>query len=238
MGPYNSLNLGYTTSDYKQKVLKNRIKFLEALNADVFGGIQAGQVHGSEIKIVRSKISESGILVPGDCLSDTDGLITDKIGLLLAGTFADCVPLYFYDPEKKVVAITHAGWKGTKENIASKTVKILSKEKESKLENIKVIIGPSIGRCCYEVGDEVYEEFKAFDFYNEIFSKGGKKYKLDLWLTNKIQLEQAGIRPENVLVSEICSGCYNDFLFSYRKEKGETGRMMGAIMLNSEKNAF
>ena len=232
LSPYNSLNLSYLSGDEYKNVLKNRISFLEALNIDVFAGVLAGQVHGDRIEVVRKKNSEFGILLPGVNIENTDGLITASKNLPLVGTFADCVPLFFYDNVKKVVAISHAGWRGTKQNIAKKTIDNIIKETGGKAGDIKVIIGPSIGSCCYEVGTELYDVFKDYSFHANICRVKNQRLYLDLWLANRIQLEEAGVLSENILVSKICTHCNNDFFFSYRKEKGNTGRMMGLIMLS------
>lgn len=233
--PFNSLNLSYSTGDDRIDVLKNRIKFLEGIGASVFNGVIGGQVHGNHVELINKEDFSKNLemLLPDSYLPKTDGFITSFKNLPLGGTFADCVPLFFFEEYNKVIAVAHAGWKGTRLNIAKETIeKMKLLQSNFKLENLKVVIGPSIGSCCYEVGKEVYDEFEKHPFQEEIFSKKSKySYYLDLWRGNFLQLTGCGVRPEKILVSEICTSCNSELFFSHRKEKGITGRMMGVIML-------
>ena len=158
-----------------------------------------------------------------------DGLITDVPGLVLATFYADCVPLYFADPIRKAVGLSHSGWRGTVAKIGAKFVAYIQREYGSKPENIIAAIGPSICRSCYEVGEEVAEEFKQVFLPEEIplimDDKGNGKYQLDLWKANELILTQAGIRKENLDITDICTCCNSDKLFSHRASHGKRGNL-------------
>lgn len=168
-------------------------------------------------------------------LEDTvkaDGIVTNMKDLVIITFHADCVPVTFLDKCKNVIAVTHAGWKGTLENISGNTVEKMVENYNSKKEDIIVGIGPSIGSCCYEVGKEVHEKFsKKYNFVNNIFKTVNNKIYLDLWKTNEIQLMNKGILRENIHISNLCTSCNNSMFYSYRKEKGTNNRMASVMKL-------
>jgi YfiH family protein len=148
-------------------------------------------------------------------------------------TFADCVPIFFADVTKRVVGIGHAGWKGTKLKIGKKIVQTMADAFGSRADEIIAAIGPSIGKCCYEVDNVVAGQFDK-DFKNTstfIFPKGKSKYKLDLWEANRIVLNEAGVLNKNIIISNLCTGCNLDLFYSHRRENGNTGRMGAIIQL-------
>lgn len=187
------------------------------------------QVHGTNIVYVndmdyyRRINKEEGI----------DGLITDKPNVLLVTYYADCVPLFFLDPKEKVVALAHAGWRGTLNNIGGKMVSTMIDNFNSDPFNILVGIAPSIGPCCYEVGKDVVDEFKEKKWYLEDIFKYGinGKYYLNLWKANENILLSNGIPKENITISEICTSCNVGKFYSYRREKETQNRMVAAIKL-------
>ena len=185
----------------------------------------ASQVHGRDIGIIKDQDPKE---IRGKKL---DGLITNKPGIALVTYHADCVPLYFYDRGKKVIGLAHAGWKGSLNNIGGAMIDIFKEEYASETKDILVAIGPSIGQANYEIGPDVEELFRsshknAEDF---ILLKDGKIY-LDLWETNKSNLIGAGIREENIILTEFCTATNLDILYSYRLE-ATRDRMLAAIYL-------
>jgi YfiH family protein len=195
--------------------------------------IVANQTHSDNIKLITKKETKGWESV-SNAIEDCDALITNLKGVVLSVLTADCVPVLLYDKQKGVVAAVHAGWKGTKAQIVSKTVQKMKESYGCDPENIIAGIAPSIGRCCYEVGEDVAGHF--FDIL-EGFDTKGEKYMLDLPFINKQQLLNAGIPEENIEMSHTCTACDVERFFSYRKEQGCSGRFMSMIgMKNSNEN--
>jgi len=221
-------SLALHTGEDMTAVLGNRKKLLSLLNTDNnLNFIIANQTHSDHIEII-SKVETKGWKGVEDAVSDCDALITNQKGVMLAILTADCVPVLLYDKEKEIVAAIHAGWKGTKAGIAAKTVEKMISVYDSDPENIIAGIAPSIGHCCYEVGQDVAEHFFATP---EGFTQKGEKFMLDLPLINKQQLLDMGLKDENIEMSHICTACEVDRFFSYRKEQGCSGRFMSMIGL-------
>ena len=179
------------------------------------------QVHDKEIRIVEQAS-------PNDILS-YDGLMTNCSEKLLVTCYADCVPLLFYDPEKNVVASVHSGWKGTVKKIGAEAVKRMREIYGSNPGDILVGIGPSIGPCCFEVGEEVYKEFELKIPVGAFQDDG--KYFVDLWNSNIEILLSAGVRRENIECKGICTCCHHEKYYSYRSGDKESGRFAAFIML-------
>lgn len=163
--------------------------------------------------------------------NNTDGLITNQPNIALALNFADCVPVIFYDPIKKIIACAHAGWRGTAEKIVVKTVDKMVKHFNSNPRDIIALIGPAIGKCCYGVQDDVLNKLiQTVDTSERCFVYD--KNNTDLKLVNKFQLLASGV--EKIDLCEDCTCCRNELFFSYRKEKGNTARHSAVIMLKGE----
>ncbi len=231
-GVYNSLNLGLKTEDSENNVRKNIEKFTLAVGVDKENLVISDQVHSDIIKVVNNGDKGKGYIKERD-YSGIDGLVTNVKGIPLMTIFADCVPIFFVDPTKKVIAVSHAGWKGTRLKIGKKTVEVMMHEYESDPQDIIAVIGPSIGECCYEVDQRLINEFNNsfIDTSKFVFPKQEYKYQLNLWNANRIALEEAGLLSENIIISSLCTGCNLDLFYSYRKEKGNTGRMGAIIQL-------
>ena len=167
--------------------------------------------------------------------SDVDGLITDRRDLMLVTYFADCVPLYFLDPDRKVIALSHSGWKGTAARMGEVTVKGMKSEFGCEPRDILAAIGPSICKDCYEVDQVVYNGFAgtfSAEELQRIFTPGRPgRYQLDLWLANRLILEQAGVRPDHIETAELCTACHSDVLFSHRATGGKRGLMCAFLAL-------
>lgn len=233
-GAFSSLNLALHNGDDRKTVVLNRRVYGGALGMPASAFVTAKQTHGTNILCVDPSYAGRGAFAYGDAIDDTDALITDVPGLPLLMFFADCVPVLIADPVKRVVAVSHAGWKGTVGKIAQKTVLAMKDRYGSSSADCLIGIGPSIGVCCYEVGEEVAEMFcEAFPTDSESLLQGGKdgKWKLDLWRANKIQLEEIGVPPSNIEVSAVCTACNSGLFFSYRADHGKTGRIAAAISL-------
>jgi len=188
---------------------------------------RARQVHGKNVILINNQENKTIINM------EADGLITDVPGTALCTFHADCVPIYFYDNVKKVIGIAHAGWKGTLNNIVEVVVDKMVKYYRTDLDDIFAAIGPSIGVCCYEIGEDVEKLFMDRFSDDSIFVKRDDKTYLNLWRANTINLLNAGINFNNIYHSDFCTSCHIDTLYSYRREKGTKNRMIAAIMLKN-----
>jgi len=180
------------------------------------------QVHGASVRRIKSSadIAENG--------KEADGLVTSLKQVPLLIFTADCVPIVFYDKKQGVIALAHAGWRGTYGNIAREIVEIMVKEYNCQLGDIKTIIGPSISKEKYEVSEDLIEKFASLKVDN-YYEKIGDSYYLDLWTINKGLLEQAGILKENIEVTSICTVKENDKFFSYRLDN-QTAKRIGTLI--------
>jgi len=228
--PY-AFSLALHTGEDVENIVANREILSTLLGADKdLHFIVAKQTHSDNIRIIRKKESK-GWEQLDDAIENCDALITDVEGVVLSILTADCVPVLLYDHDKKVVAAVHAGWKGTKAQIVSKTVQKMREVYGSDPKDIIAGIAPSIGSCCYEVGKDVAEHF--FDTPKGFNSKG-EKYMLDLPYINQQQLLDAGLKAEHIEMSHVCTACEVEQFFSYRKEQGCSGRFMSMIGMKKE----
>ena len=229
--PFATLNVGMHVEDDEDAVYKNRTIVAETLGLSIERWVCVHQVHGVHIEKVTKAHAGKGVRTYDTALPHTDGLYTNERQLTLALCFADCVPLYFFAPNKQLIGVAHAGWKGTVHNIAGQMVKRWEEEGVAP-QHIHVVIGPSIGRCCYVVDDRVITFVqKALancspSLYNET-SRG--QYALDLKEMNKQLLQQAGVPIQQIAVSSYCTSCERSLFFSHRRDGGKTGRMMALI---------
>ncbi len=162
-----------------------------------------------------------------------DAHITNNIGIALGVVTADCVPVIIVDKAKRVVAAVHAGWRGTAKRIVQKTIKDMADYFGSKPENMVAGIGPAIGQCCYEVDDKVIGPMKKEFGYLERFSikKNENKWHIDLQLINREQLIETGLKLDNINLISLCTSCYPDMFYSYRRDGTGAGRMMAVVMI-------
>ena len=225
IAPYN-FSLALHTKEEPSQILQNRNSLKEKFPNMNF--VVANQTHSSNIYIVTKK-EEIGWQKVEDAIENCDALITNLSNVMLTILTADCVPILLLDPKQKVVSAIHAGWKGTKEEIVFKTVKKMQEKFNSNPSDIIAGVAPSIGKCCYEVDWNVAQHFENIEnAYKEV----DKKYMLDLPHINKTQLLKAGVKEENIELSNICTACNVEHYFSYRKENGCSGRFMSMIGLS------
>ena len=232
-GKFASMNMSFSNGDSPRSVRKNYDILFNALGLDPEKAVLSHQTHTNNIRIVKEKDIGKGIVIHRD-YDNVDGLITNLKGVTLVTQFADCVPLLFYDPVKEVIASSHAGWRGTVKEIGKKTVEKMKKHFGCDPSDIKVAIGPSIGSCCYEVDGPVYEAFTdlGFMFVNAVFTKKENgKYMLDLWNANRMILESAGIKRENICITDLCTCCNSQFFHSHRASGGNRGNLAAVIAL-------
>lgn len=231
-GIFSSMNLSFTRGDEPEAVKENYRRIAEILQCSPEDFVCADQTHTTNIRRVTWQDRGKGVSREKD-YRDVDGLITDVPGIVLVTFFADCVPLYFVDEKKRAVGLAHSGYKGTRNRMGRHMVEAMCQEFGSHREDIKAVIGPSICVNCYEVGAEVAKEFaEEFPEAAARILKPGKqpgKYQLDLWETNVHILLTAGIRQENLMVTDICTCCNPQELFSHRASGGKRGNL-GAFL--------
>ena len=221
------LNMALHVGDTKEKVLANREKVAETLAFDLARATTCAQVHGNNIVAVTENLIGKGAFDYKDTIPDTDGLVTDLPRVPLMLFFADCVPVMLIDTKSKATALVHAGWRGAVGNIAAKGARLLHDKYGTEMKNIMAAIGPSIGPCCYEVDKNVWD--KAEEFHACFVSGRVNHWLLDLWQVNRVQLERLGIPAKNILCANCCTMDNTDEYFSYRAEKGKTGRLAAII---------
>ncbi|BBF42212.1 hypothetical protein lbkm_0894 [Lachnospiraceae bacterium KM106-2] len=230
---FTSLNLSFYRGDEEASVATNYDRILKSMGLEETKVIFSDQVHDT---IVHHVTKED---IPTKkyerILKGIDGLITNEPGLTLCTSYADCVPLYFVDPVKKAIGLSHSGWKGTVGKIGAKTVKAMCETFGSKESDIIAVIGPSICFDCYEISEDVAKQFmKAFreeDHDKILWYKGNGKYHLDLWLANELILQEAGVKKENISNSNICTCCNSTLFYSHRASQGKRGNLAAFLAL-------
>jgi len=232
-GVCSSLNLSFSRGDDPKAVMENYRRVAETFGKTVDDFVCTDQTHTTNV--LRVGKAEKGYGVTREKpYTDVDGLITNEPGVILSTFYADCVPLYFVDPVNKAIGLSHSGWRGTVGRMGQKTLEAMRDAFGTKPEDVYAAIGPSICQECYEISEDVamhfYEEFQGHG--DEILiNKGNGKYQLDLWKTNEIVLLEAGILPEHLAVTNICTCCNNEILFSHRASHGKRGNLAAFLML-------
>lgn len=218
-GSFASLNLGLHVGDEADCVIENRNRAATALGFRIGRMVCAQQVHGGSVAVVTGRDVGRGAEKYPDALSGTDALITVETGVLLTLFFADCVPVFLADTEKQVVAVVHAGWRGAVAGVVENTVTAMAEEFGSQPTCLRAAVGPGIGACCFEVGEEVAHQFPGY------VTRSDAGVRVDLPGAIAGQLRALGVPPDNIVVSTECTSCLPGIYFSHRRDGGRTGRM-------------
>lgn len=231
-GMFESMNFSYTRGDEPDAVDENYRRIAKVLGCEPGDIVCSDQTHTTNIRKVTVADKGKGVTEKKD-YTDVDGLVTNEPGIVLATFYADCVPLYFADPTKKVIGLAHSGWRGTVGRIGAKMIEMMQAEYGCDKKDIIVAIGPSICRDCYEVSEDVAEQF-LHEFGESVLTDGKEagKYQLDLWKANELVFLQAGIAPEHITVTDICTCCNDRLLFSHRASKGKRGNLGAFLKIN------
>ncbi|MCX7986583.1 MAG: peptidoglycan editing factor PgeF [Bacteroidales bacterium] len=230
--PYHELNLGYGTDDDPDTVTRNRFLLAEDLGIPLDWFVFPRQTHSSNVyKVVKSDRG-LGSLSRDTAIPDTDALITNERHICIVVQVADCVPILIFDPVERVIAVAHAGWRGTSNKIVSNTIQHMRHMFGCRSNNLIAAVGPSIHSCCYQVGEDVYEAFGHWNRDREsIFSFQNHKLMLNLPLANRLLLLHEGVPSENISISDFCTYCRAEYFYSSRHGKGQTGRFVAGMML-------
>lgn len=251
-GQFSTMNFSVKLGDQKENVVENYRRVASLLHGRVEDVTGTVQTHTTNIRTVteedRGKVAW---IAPN--YDDIDGLVTKERGIILAAYTADCVPIYFVDPVRKAIGLAHSGWRGTVANMAGKMVERMRDEFGTDPKDLIAAIGPSICQSCYEVDETVAKAFREAIGEDEkdrkeiqesrsypmqgkqglrqILEEGKEpgKYQLDLWLTNLILLKRAGVKLENIDVTDLCTAHNASLLFSHRASQGKRGNM-GAFL--------
>lgn len=229
---FKSLNLSFSCGDIQTSVMKNYDILCSALNLNKDKIVRTKQVHKNKITFV----SEKDILDKNfkeRVFKGSDGLITNIPGVILTTLHADCMALFMVDPVLKVVGLAHAGWRGTVSKIAKSLLETFINNYGSTPENIVCALGPGIGKCCFEVDDSTFKEFKKIgisDFEKCYISKENKYY-IDSIEVNKKILIESGVKSENIFKSDVCTSCNHELLFSHRASGGKRGNNLAFITI-------
>lgn len=252
-GIWSTMNLSFTRGDSDQAVQENFRRMAAAIGVSCDDMVFSDQIHTTNVRIVTEADRGNGITRPKHFF-ETDGMITNVPGIVLTTFYADCVPLYFVDPVNHAIGLTHSGWRGTAGRIGQKTVELMHDTYGTNPADIIAAIGPSICKDCYEISEDVAEQFrKAFlpeDYTQFLFpqtampdsllsapnnSSGSSKYQLDLWKANELILLNAGIHPPNLFITDLCT-CHNPkYLFSHRATQGKRGNLAAFLALKPNK---
>lgn len=233
-GIFTSMNLNFKRGDDPEDVMENYRRIAKALEVRVEDMVLSDQTHTTNVRVVTEADRGKGIIKPQD-YTDVDGMITNVPGLVLVTSYADCVPLYFVDPVKRVIGLSHSGWKGTVGHMGARTVEQMHSVFGCEPSDLVAAIGPSICQSCYEVSEDVADAFRqAFTPTQAeavLIDKGNGKYQLDLWKANWYVLTDSGLLPENIAVTDICTACRPDLLWSHRKTHGQRGGLSAFLQL-------
>ncbi len=232
-GIYESMNLSFTRGDDRTLVVENFNRIAHIFGTDTEHVVATCQKHHTNVARVTSKDGGNGITRPNQW-DDMDGIITNEPGVVLGTFFADCVPLLFVDPVHRAIGACHSGWRGTVARIGEVMVRRMQEEFGTDPADLICGIGPSICADCYEVSEDVAQEFRReFAGHEDEILRAGRPghAQLDLWAACRIGLEDAGVLREHISTTDICTCCNHDWMFSHRASNGQHGNFGGFIML-------
>jgi len=236
---FTSMNLSFVRGDDENKVMENFKRLASAKGWNIEDMVFSDQTHTTNVRVMLSDDRGKGILRARD-YTDVDGMVTNEPGLILSTFYADCVPLYFVDPVHKAIGLSHSGWKGTVGRIGRVTIETMSREYGTNPEDLVCAIGPSICQDCYEISYDVAARFmdEFPDNIDEILYEkapvlGERKFQLNLWRACEVVLMDAGVKPDNIHTTDICTCCNPELLFSHRASHGKRGNLGAFLCINN-----
>ena len=231
---FSTMNLSFTRGDNEADVRENFRRITSAIGVDCESLVFSQQTHTTNVRVVTEEDRGMGFTRKLE-YTDVDGLVTNIPGICLVTFYADCVPLYFVDPVKKAIGLSHSGWRGTVGKIGKVTIEAMQKEYGSDPKDIIAAVGPSICQDCYEVSEDVIEQFqknfKEADWPQLFYKKENEKYQLNLWKANELIFQEAGILSEHIAVTNVCTHCNSDVLYSHRTTGNQRGNLAAFLAL-------
>jgi polyphenol oxidase len=235
-GTYGALNMSYKVGDDPVVVSENRELLSKAIGMDLDRVVQVDQIHSDQVLI----LGDGDSAAEGGSLGEGDGLITRERGVPIMILVADCLPVLFFDPKNQAIGLAHAGWRGTVNHVAAKTLLAMGEAFGTKPEEVRSALGPCIGPCCYEVGEDVKDEFSAvFPWAEEVLRRHSpNRWKLDLAEANARQLLEIGVKEENLIRSGLCTVKNIDLFYSHRVEASPFAKASGDGSLGKSTGRF
>lgn len=233
-GEFSTMNFAFNRGDNPNDVINNYKIFCKAAGFDFDTLVASSQDHHTFVRKVTKAECGIGITKQKD-IESVDALITNESGVTLVTYYADCTPVFFVDTVKKVIALAHAGWRGTVGKICKNVIDTMGSDYGSSVEDIICCIGPAISKCCYEIDKKCYNEFvKAGNLNIEkiMTDKGNGKYMADLLETNRQIIESCGVPNKNIIMSDVCTMCNSELLWSHRATNGHRGTMCAFMCIN------
>jgi YfiH family protein len=225
------MNISYKVSDESLRVEENRLLLSQSLEMNLDKAVYLTQIHSDKV----FKLDSSNLPKKGGSLGEGDALVTNLSKVPIYIMVADCLPILFYDQVHKAIGLAHAGWRGTVAQIGVKTLKAMTEAYGTNPADVKVVLGPAIGACCYEVGLDVKEKFDSFSYAGDVLEQSGKAHwKLDISEANARQLLEAGVTQDHLIRSNLCTVNHINLFYSHRADAGSnqpTGRFGAFIML-------
>lgn len=232
-GYCSTMNISTTRGDDPKAIEENQRRLARALGVRVEDFTYTHQTHTTNVAVVREEDR-------GKRFMETDGMVTDVPGICLVTFYADCVPLYFVDPVHRAIGLSHSGWRGTVKRMGQVTLERMKEAYGTKPEDVFAAIGPSICQHCYEVSGDVIEEFREnfseFVWSQLFYEKENGKYQLNLWRANQIVLTEAGVEAQNIAVTNLCTHCNPEILFSHRSTGVKRGNLSALLAIKREEN--
>lgn len=233
-GIYSTMNLSFSRGDKEEAVRENYRRIAKALDVPEDSFVLSHQTHTTNVVKVTKADCGNGLTRPLS-YQDVDGLITNEPEICLTTFYADCVPLYFVDPVKKAIGLSHSGWRGTVGKMGKCTIEKMQKEFGCNPKDMIVAVGPSICQDCYEVSEDVIEEFQAAfeekDWNQLFYKRSNGKYQLNLWKANELIFLEAGIPRTQIAITNLCTCCNPEVLFSHRASHGKRGNLAAFLAL-------
>lgn len=230
---FKSMNLNFSRGDNPESVYENYKIFCKAAGFDYNTLVSSKQDHNTNVRKVTKDDCGIGIWREHD-MESVDALVTNEPNVTLVTHYADCTPIFLADPEKKVIALAHAGWRGTIAKIGEITVETMQEEYGCDPTDIIAVVGPAIGFCCYEVDAPVFEEFASLTELKPAYftqTLGHGKYLIDLKETNRRMLMEAGLLSINITISDVCTKCNSGLLYSHRASNGKRGGLVAMMCI-------
>lgn len=230
-GIFDSMNLSFEHDDF-DTVTENYKRFCKGADFNFDTLVASSQDHHSFVRVCTKNECGIGITRPKD-IKSVDALVTNEKGVTLVTYYADCTPLFFVDTKKKAIGLAHAGWRGTVQKIGAEVIKTMTENYETDPADLVCAIGPAISVCCYEVDKSCADNFYALklDDSKFVFPKSGGKFMVDLLEANRQILLSCGVKEENITVSDLCTRCNSDLLWSHRATAGKRGTMSAFMAL-------
>ncbi len=234
---FSSMNFSFTRGDDPRHVMENYRRMASFLNVDVERMVLSHQTHTTNVRVVTEMDAGKGVIRERD-YQNVDGLVTNIPGITLVTFYADCVPLYIVDPVHKAIGLSHSGWRGTANRMGRITLDVMKRAYGTEASDVIACIGPSICQDCFEVGAEVAEAFAAAfspEYHRALFyKKENGKYQLNLWKANEIIFQEAGVTAGQIHVTDICTRCNPELLFSHRKHGEKRGNLAAFLSIKEK----